>query len=268
MHTHVLSTPPTIEAIAIESYVAIEKRVDVAEADGVEARWEFGRLLLQEREGEQLPKGRLRAVAAATKNGEREISRRMTFASRYPTRDKVRHVWRTYKSWYGIVTHMEGGDVHFSSETPEWCTPAELVTKVVEVLGEIDLDPCADPEHRIPAKAHYTQKQNGLSRGWAGKVYMNPPYGRELPDWVAKLCLEYTAGSATEAIALVPARTDTEWFNALRDFPRCFIRGRLKFSESQNSAPFPSMVVYLGSDPNRFTEIFSELGDVFELRAA
>ena len=71
------------------------------------------------------------------------------------------------------------GDVHFSSDTPEWCTPAELVAKVVEVLGSIDLDPCADPEHRIPAKAHYTQKDDGLSRLWSGKVYMSPPYGRE-----------------------------------------------------------------------------------------
>ncbi|KKL67014.1 hypothetical protein LCGC14_2139190, partial [marine sediment metagenome] len=149
------------------------------------------------------------------------------------------------------------------SDQNDWRTPRQYLDAARTVLGEIDLDPCADAEHRVPAKAHYTQKQNGLSRGWAGKVYMNPPYGRELPDWVVKLCLEYTASSVTDAIALVPARTDTEWFRALRDYPRCFIFGRLKFSGHENSAPFPSMVVYLGKDEHGFINTFRDTGDMY-----
>jgi len=136
--------------------------------------------------------------------------------------------------------------------------------KVVDVLDGIDLDPCADSGRRVPAKTHYTQKENGLSYEWAGKVYMNPPYGRELPCWVEKLCNEYTAGSVTEAIALVPSRTDTGWFKAFRDNPRCFISGRLKFSGYDNSAPFPSMVVYLGSDERGFADAFCDIGDIYQ----
>ncbi len=252
MHTDVLSTPPAIEAIALESYVKLDAKIDGDESDAIETGWEYGQLLLHDRVGKKLPTGRLAQIARETKKEltdgfVREMQRRMKLVSLYPTRTKLRHACRNAPSWYDLVISMTSSGVHFSSDTSEWCTPTELVAKVVEVLGEIDLDPCADSKHRVPAKAHYTQKQNGLSRGWAGKVYMNPPYGRELPDWIEKLRHEYSARGVTEAIALVPARTDTEWFNALRDFPRCFIRGRLKFSESENSAPFPSMVVYLGS---------------------
>ncbi len=257
--------PPAIEAIVIESYVTIDALIDSSEADGIEARWQFGKLLLRERVGKQLPKGRLDAIVAATGKSRSELQYRMQFAELCPTRDKVSNALDTCGSWRDIVQGLSGNSesVHFSSDGPEWYTPPELVAKVVEVLGVIDLDPCADAEHRVPAKAHYTQKQNGLSRGWAGKVYMNPPYGRELPDWVVKLCLEYTASSVTDAIALVPARTDTEWFRALRDYPRCFIFGRLKFSGHENSAPFPSMVVYLGKDEHGFINTFRDTGDMY-----
>jgi hypothetical protein len=57
---------------------------------------------------------------------------------------------------------------------------------------------------------------------------------------------EHEAGNVGEAVALVPSRTDTEWFRMLRDFPKCFVSGRLNFSEHEKSAPFPSVVIYLG----------------------
>jgi hypothetical protein len=91
---------------------------------------------------------------------------------------------------------------------------------------------------------------------------MNPPYGTTIGAWVEKLCKEYACGNVTEAIALVPARTDTEWFQLFDDFPVCFVHGRLKFSGSKNSAPFPSAVVYLGHDVARFNAAFRDLGKV------
>ncbi len=94
---------------------------------------------------------------------------------------------------------------------------------------------------------------------------MNPPYGREIREWVKKLHEEYQVGNTKEAIALLPARTDTQWFKILREYPRCFIYGRLIFGNAKTSAPFPSVVVYLGMQPERFNQVFSKLGDIYVL---
>lgn len=133
----------------------------------------------------------------------------------------------------------------------------------LEVLGAIDLDPCADPQKSIPANQHLTVQEDGLAYQWNGRVYMNPPYGREIEPWVEKLCAEYARGNVSEAIALVPARVDTDWFRRFRDFAVCFIDGRLKFSGHTNSAPFPSAVIYLGRDIERFEASFGSTGDVW-----
>jgi hypothetical protein len=92
---------------------------------------------------------------------------------------------------------------------------------------------------------------------------LNPPYGRTIATWVEKLVREYVCKSVTEAIALVPARLDTRWFNKFRDYPVCFIAGRLRFSGHENSAPFPSAAIYLGEHIDRFDAAFSDVGDVW-----
>lgn len=157
--------------------------------------------------------------------------------------------------------------VHYSSESPEWYTPPEIIDRVVKVFGEIDLDPCSNDSSNpnIPASEHFAAADDGLSKTWSGRVYMNPPYGREIVGWIEKLKAEFDAGNTTEAIALVPSRTDTEWFRVLKEFPRCFISGRLNFSGHQNSAPFPSVVVYLGKNLKRFVKAFGDIGDVYQL---
>jgi hypothetical protein len=94
---------------------------------------------------------------------------------------------------------------------------------------------------------------------------MNPPYGREIQNWVEKLVEEYHYGNVCEAIALVPSRTDTEWFKMFREFPRCFIWGRLKFSDNGTSAPFPSVAIYIGADTDKFAAAFGDIGDVYNL---
>ena len=156
--------------------------------------------------------------------------------------------------------------VHFSSETPEWNTPPAIIEKVLQVLGAIDLDPCSDNKNHpnVTAKYHFTVEDNGLGQPWIGKVYMNPPYGREIDDWVEKLCNEYEKGGVDEAIALVPARTDTKWWYRFRDYPICFVYGRLKFGSAENSAPFPSALVYLGSEIDRFYYAFYDIGDIWQ----
>lgn len=153
----------------------------------------------------------------------------------------------------------------FSSQSAEWNTPHHIIKPVLKILRTVDLDPCSNSMTfpNIPAEKHYTRAENGLTKTWEGRVYMNPPYGREIIDWVKKLHSEYRANHVVEAVALLPARTDTAWFRLLRDYPKCFIHGRLRFGDAVHSAPFPSVIVYFGRKRARFQQVFSDLGDVY-----
>lgn len=154
-------------------------------------------------------------------------------------------------------------DVHHSSESNEWYTPPEFVERVEHVLGAIDLDPCSNADKNIRAAHHFTAEDDGLSREWFGRVFMNPPYGTDTPHWMLKLQREYRAGRVSEAIVLVAARTETRWFRVLREHPRCFLSSRLKFSGHENSAPFPSAVFYLGDNLDAFVSGFTDIGDIY-----
>lgn len=168
-----------------------------------------------------------------------------------------------------VVRERSGMAVHYSSEEDDWRTPSHVVEKVVEALGAIDLDPCSNEgEPNVPALVHYDRASDGLSKDWRGRVYMNPPYGRVIEQWVDKLASAYQAGRVQEAIALLPSRTDTSWFRRLREFPRCFISGRLHFGSAEAGAPFPSVAVYLGPTPETFYAAFADLGDSYELVTA
>lgn len=142
-----------------------------------------------------------------------------------------------------------------------------IIQSVLKVLVAVDLDPCSNSSSHpnIPAKKVYTKEENGLSQQWKGRIFLNPPYGRDIICWFNRLHHQYKAGNVVEAIALLPARTDTAWFRVIREYPRCFIHGRLKFGGAKSSAPFPSVVVYLGPNEERFEQVFSQLGDVYAL---
>jgi len=154
----------------------------------------------------------------------------------------------------------------FTSNSQEWYTPPRIIEAVRQVMGGIDLDPASSDEANktVQAKHYFTIEMDGLKRDWfAPTLFMNPPYGDTIGDWVDKLAREYAAKHFKQAITLLPARTDTAWLHKLSDFPRCFISGRLKFSGSENSATFPSVVIYLGPEAHQFGVTFSELGDIY-----
>lgn len=132
-------------------------------------------------------------------------------------------------------------NVHFSSTTPEWYTPIDFFEKLDSEFG-FTLDPCSTHEN-AKCNKHYTKEDNGLAQCWAGEmVFMNPPYGKEIKDWMRK-AHESSFDGAT-VVCLVPARTDTAWWHdySMKGEIR-FIRGRLKFGGCKNSAPFPCAVV-------------------------
>ncbi len=157
--------------------------------------------------------------------------------------------------------------VHHSSKTAEHYTPPEVIELVRACFGgEIDLDPCSNSiqQPNVPARRHIAKSENGLAQPWSGNVYVNPPYGDEIIAWVEKCVTEYQEGRADAIILLTPARTDTFWWHALRDFPVCFWRGRLQFVGNDDPAPFPSALFWLSEQPaDIFAATFAEAGTTY-----
>lgn len=137
-----------------------------------------------------------------------------------------------------------------SSATDEWATPQDFFDRLNSEF-HFTLDVCATPENAKCAR-YFTRAQDGLKQDWTGEtVWCNPPYGRVIGNWVRRCC-EFSAGGGI-AVMLVPARTDTRWFHdwVYGKAEIRFVRGRLKFGDGANSAPFPSMVlVYRGVNDN------------------
>ena len=133
--------------------------------------------------------------------------------------------------------------VHFSSATDLWSTPQDFFDRYNKIYG-FDTDVCANIENAKCDK-FYTKEDDGLSKTWTGVCWMNPPYGREIGKWMKKAYDSALKGAVV--VCLVPARTDTNWWHeyAIKGNVE-FIRGRLKFGGSKNSAPFPSAVVIFG----------------------
>lgn len=128
-------------------------------------------------------------------------------------------------------------NVHFSSATDRWQTPKDLY-EALDVEFSFDFDPCP-----LDGEA---DGRSTLFAEWRGRrVFCNPPYGPEIPKFLAR------ADEAQLAVFLIPARTDTRWFHDLV-LPKAkeirFLRGRLKFGDAKNSAPFPSMLVIYEGD--------------------
>ena len=128
-----------------------------------------------------------------------------------------------------------------SSNTPEWATPQSFFDALNREFS-FTLDPCSTHDN-AKCEKHYTKEDDGLSKNWGGEmVFCNPPYGRELPKWVKKC---YEESRHADVVMLIPARTDTRWFHdyIYGKAEIRFIKGRLKFGNAKQSAPFPSMVV-------------------------
>ena len=152
-----------------------------------------------------------------------------------------------------------------SSKSPEWYTPPHIIELTLKLFdGTIDTDPCSNSKEapNVPATFLYTKEDDGLVQAWHGAVYMNPPYGTEIPRWVEALISKYESGKIREAITLLPGRIDTRWFQPLYDYLICHIRGRLNYPQSKSATPFPSVIVYLGDNRSAFIEIFKELGPI------
>lgn len=175
-----------------------------------------------------------------------------------------------------------------SSKRMDWQTP-ESFLELVRKVGPIALDPCTTQENPTdatvwiypghsslvpPGALLADPAADGLSSSWlemvsdtefGGLVYVNPPYGRELPKWIDKCVAEASYGA--EIVALVPARTDTKWGQlALTSADEVLFRkGRIRFVDAAtgvagDAAAFPSMVLYWGKRASAFREVFDDYG--------
>ena len=141
----------------------------------------------------------------------------------------------------GTGSHTRPND----GATIHWLTPPEIV----EQLGPFRLDPCAPTTRPWPtAEEHFTVGDDGLSLSWFGRVWLNPPYGRQTGNWLARLA-DHGCGTA-----IVFARTETEMFVREvwnRATALLFIDGRLHFhhtdgSRAKGNAGAPSVLVAYG----------------------
>jgi len=141
----------------------------------------------------------------------------------------------------GIGGHQRA----YQGQKDEWLTPPDILEK----LGTFDLDPCS-PIHRPwdTAKKHYTKNDDGLFLPWSGRVWLNPPYGPETGDWLAKMVSHHNG------IALIFARTETKmFFDYVWDKADAllFIEGRLFFydvngNRAKSNSGGPSVLIAYG----------------------
>ena len=134
----------------------------------------------------------------------------------------------------------------FSSKTDKWATPQDFYDKLNEEF-HFTLDPCAD-EFNHKCDTYFTEEQDGLKQDWSGNiVFCNPPYGNKETGWWTQKCWEEAQKPNTTVVLLIPARTDRKSFHQyIYNKPNVeirFVQGRLKFGDSKDPAPFPSMVV-------------------------
>ncbi|MDY6936931.1 MAG: DNA N-6-adenine-methyltransferase [Cyanobacteriota bacterium] len=156
-----------------------------------------------------------------------------------------------------------------SSGQNSWTTPAWVLDKLYDVFGCFDLDPCSPTATRktapVKAKIYYTEADDGLSLPWHGHVFVNPPYGRTLKDWVAKCHHEATTGNTQTIVALIPARTDTAYWHdyIANQAAIVFLRGRLSFGNTGESAPFPSALIVWGGETEKLQALRSVFADAW-----
>lgn len=136
------------------------------------------------------------------------------------------------------------GAAAMTSNREDWETPQALFNEL-DMRYHFTLDPASTHEN-AKCEKHYTKEENGLIQSWEGEtVFCNPPYGRNIGEWVKK-CAEES--NHARVVMLIPARTDTAYFHdyIYRKAKVTFLRGRLKFERggvAMQAAPFPSMIV-------------------------
>lgn len=158
-----------------------------------------------------------------------------------------------------------------SHRSDEHLTPRFILDAVLECLGGIDLDPCSNSLScpNVPAARHFIRDDDGLSQPWDGRVFLNPPFGRDVDRWFTKLAGEYCAGRTAAAIVLWKSATETKAWQVLTGVSCqvCFPSRRIDFEGPGNisGSTFSPALFYLGRDRGRFLLAFEGIGQIWEV---
>lgn len=109
-----------------------------------------------------------------------------------------------------------------------WETPPEIFAPLDREF-QFTLDPCAT-KHTAKCLAYFTEDDNGLEQDWGQhRVFMNPPYGREIYAWTRKARLSAKDGALV--VGLLPSSTDLAWWHedVMGHAEIRYIRGRVRF---------------------------------------
>lgn len=160
--------------------------------------------------------------------------------------------------------------VGYNSGNNEWYTPVEYIDAARETMGGIDLDPASCPAANkiVKAKQFFSKEDDGLSKDWKGRVWMNPPYSQPLIAYFAKKIVEhFEAGDVKQACVLVNNATETEWFQTLLAAATsvCFPNSRIRFWREEGDSAQPlqgQAVLYFGPETDAFEMNFVQFGKV------
>jgi hypothetical protein len=166
---------------------------------------------------------------------------------------------------------LESHQLINQSESNEWYTPAEYIEAARKAMGGIDLDPasCVRANAVVQATRFFTAEDDGLAQDWHGRVWLNPPYGRDEENesnqarWSARLLEEYAAARVSQACLLVNATPGNAWFRPLWDHLICFPYRRIAFWEPGGARKAPThsnAIVGIGIPSGPFVAAFSEIG--------
>jgi len=149
----------------------------------------------------------------------------------------------------------------------EYYSPLKIVEAARQVMGRINLDPASSEKANKIVKADFYYMQLGLALKWEGNVWLNHPFSRiNNPLWIRKLIFEYEAGRTKQACCITYAATSEKWFQPLLNYPQCFLCPRTNYylpdGTKKRGVTKGSVVTYLGSNVDRFKEIFSQFGVV------
>lgn len=152
-----------------------------------------------------------------------------------------------------------------SAKSDEHNTPKFLIDAARAIMGGIDLDPMSNAIANKTVRAHriYTKFDNGLSKSWLGRIWLNPPFS--LADLaVPKLIASYESGDVFEAILLLKSAVETKRYQLLYPYPFVELNKRVNYDSPHNKdgAPFATVLFYLGSNFPRFRQIMSDYGRV------
>lgn len=159
--------------------------------------------------------------------------------------------------------------INQTSGKTAYFTPKAITVRASFAMGGIDLDPASCPAANliIGAKWFWTKDDNGLSKSWHGKVWMNHPFSREgNAKWINKLVEEYECGNIEQACCITFACTSEKWYQPLLKQPLCFLYPRTNYLDEHGQKVVGvtkgSTVAYFGRNVNEFVYYFSQLGVV------